>query len=124
LQESHYSYVGDGIFKADVWPIAYEVAKAGVLKFSNDFNLLDRAAMLAERLGKFDEAEVYRARQLEIDPRHPKVMLYLARDLMEQKKLTEANILTRKSYEFDSLLDDSGRDYRKNLEDELKVRSN
>lgn len=124
LQESHYGYVSDGVFKADVWPIAYEVAKTGVLKFSNDFILLDRAAMLAERLGKFDEAEVYRARQLEIDPRHPKVMLYLARDLMEQKKLSEANILTRKSYEFDSLLDDSGRDYRKNLEDELKVRSN
>lgn len=123
LQETQFGYISEGIFKADVWPVAYEVAKAGIAKFPNDFNLLDRAAMIAERIGKFDEAEEYRTKQLEIDPRHPKVMLYLARDLMEQGKETESKVMTSKSYEFDVLLDTAGRDYRKNLEDTLKAKS-
>jgi O-antigen ligase len=123
LQETQIGYISEGIYKADVWPVAYEVAKAGIEKFPNDFNLLDRAAMIAERLGKFNEAEDYRTKQLEIDPRHPKVMLYLARDLMEQGKIAEAKATTSKSYEFDVLLDTAGRDYRKNLEDTLKAKS-
>ncbi len=123
LQETQLGYISEGIFKADIWPVAYEVAKYGIAKFPQDFNLLDRAAMIAERLGKFDDAEGYRTKQLEIDPRHPKVMLYLARDLMEQGKISEARAAARKSYEFDALLDAVGRDYRKNLEDMLKAKS-
>ena len=79
--------------------------------------------MLAERLSKFEEAELLRREQLEIDPKHPKVMLYLARNLMEQGKLSEANLTVKKSYEFNSLLDDTGIEYRSLLEDTLKARS-
>ena len=123
LQETHYSYMSDGIFKADAWPIAYEVVKLGITDFPRDFNLLDRAAVLAEKLSKFEEAELLRREQLEIDPKHPKVMLYLARNLMEQGKLSEANLTVKKSYEFNSLLDDTGIEYRRLLEDTLKARS-
>jgi tetratricopeptide (TPR) repeat protein len=115
--------MSDGIFKADAWPIAYEVVKLGITDFPRDFNLLDRAAVLAEKLSKFEEAELLRREQLEIDPKHPKVMLYLARNLMEQGKLSEANLTVKKSYEFNSLLDDTGIEYRRLLEDTLKARS-
>jgi O-antigen ligase len=119
LQEAHLGYISQGLYEADVWPMAYDVATSSVSKFPLDFNLLDRAAMLAEKLGKFSEAENYRSDQLTIDPRHPTVWLYYARDLMEQGKIDQAKGALKKSYEFEVLLSDQGREYRKNLEEVL-----
>lgn len=123
LQESHFGYLSDGLMAADVWPIAYEVTRAGVAKYPLDFNLLDRASVLAERLGELSEAESFRNRQLQIDPRHPRVWLYLGKDLMEQGKLLEAKAAVSKTYALESLFDSSTREYRRQLEDVISNKS-
>jgi len=116
VQEAQLGYIVDGIDKTQTWNVAYEVAKNGIARFPNDFALIDKAAVLAEKTGKFDEAEEFRQAQLQQDPRHALVWLYLARDFYEQTKLNDARKAIQKSIKFDALLDENGRKYRSNLE--------
>ncbi len=118
-QEAHYRYISDGIKATNVWPVALEVTQSGLKKYPRDFLLFDRAAVLAENLGKFDLAEKYRNKQLEMDPRHALVWLYLARSQYEQGKLEEAKESIKNSREYQDLLDDNGISYMKTLEDKM-----
>lgn len=119
LQEAQLSYIVEGIDKTQVWTVALEVAKNGLEKYPIDFSLLDKAAVLGEKSGKFEEAEVLRKEQLAQDPRHSLLWLYLARDLYEQNKLEDAKsaLLTAKKYE--TLLDSNGKNYLSSLERKL-----
>jgi O-antigen ligase len=115
LQEAHYRYIIDGIQATDTWIIALKSAQNGLKKYPNDFLILDRAAVLSEKMGKFDLAEKYRKAQLDLDPRHALVWIYYARSQFELGKLSEALVSIDQSRKFDSLLDEKGREYRATL---------
>jgi Tfp pilus assembly protein PilF len=71
-------------------------------------------------MGKFTEAKDLRQRQLEIDPRHPLVRLYLARSLVELGETSRATIEVKKAREFESLLSTEGLNYLKSLEQKIQ----
>jgi hypothetical protein len=120
LQEAQYRFVIQGIDETNTWPIALQAAEIGIKKYPRDFTLLDRAAVVAEKMGKFTEAKDLRQRQLEIDPRHPLVRLYLARSLVELGETSRATIEVKKAREFESLLSTEGLNYLKSLEQKIQ----
>ena len=91
LQPSHFSYAIQIINRDPNYRIiASKVSDTAVERFPIDFGLLDVAAVNKENLGRWEEALTLRKRQLDIDYRHPRVRAYLARDLVELKKFSEA----------------------------------
>ena len=94
LQEVQFDFVIRAMETTKVIdPLALNVAERALEKYPLDFGLMDRYAVLAERLGRFSEAAAMRERQLDVDPRHPRVWAYYAynlKNLDQIKKAAEA----------------------------------
>ena len=119
LQEAQYRYIVDGIQATDTWNIALSSSQKALVKYPKDFLLLDRAAVLSEKLGNFELAESYRARQLKLDPRHSLVWLYYARAQYEQGKKSAALASIDQAQKFRILLDANGLAYLNTLMSKL-----
>ncbi len=91
MQGSHYNYLMQIIVRDPNYNIiAARIGDSAVDTFPLDYGLLDVAAVTKENLGRWDEALALRLKQLEIDARHPRVRAYLAKDLIELKRNSEA----------------------------------
>ena len=98
---------------------ALDLAELALGHFPKDFGLLDRASVIAEKLGRFELASQLRLRQVNLDPNHPLVRIYYARSLFELGKIEEANFQLAKASQTEEFLSDAGRQYRDLLKDTI-----
>lgn len=90
FQASHLDYLMKVIARDPNYNvIAAKVSDSAISKFPIDFRLLDIAAVTKENLGRWEEASKIRLKQLSIDPRHPRVRAYYAKDLIELKQFSD-----------------------------------
>lgn len=113
VQESQFDYLIRAMeLSTKVDPLALNVASRALEQFPRDFRLLDRYSVIAERLGRFEEASKARVTQLEIEPRHPRVWAYYANDLAELGKIEKSRQAIARARNFASeFKDDSTLDY-------------
>lgn len=119
IQEAQYRYIVRGIQETEIWTIALRVAEKSLIEYPKDFLLIDQTAVLAEKVGDFERAVELRKTQLDIDPRHPRVRLYLARDYVELGNLNLAKREIKIAKQFSILLDANGVTYLNTLENRI-----
>lgn len=112
IQEQEYQFIAEGLQSLKQDTKALEVVRAALKSFPSDFNLLDRGAVLAENLGSYEEAIIFRERQTLLDPNHPMIRLYLARDYFEVGRNSDAIAILKVTESQTEFMTDSGKRYR------------
>ena len=121
------------IMETQLWNLASELNKMnvttelfGVLKNANekyplDFNILDLNALYREQRGFTAEAIPFRERQLEIEPRHPRVWLSYAYDLKAVGRVNEAASAFAKVKEFEEFLTEEIKIQLETIEEDFAI---
>lgn len=104
------------IMETQLWNLASELNKMNVAtelfsvlknaneKYPVDFNILDLNAGYREQRGLAVEAIPFREKQLEIEPRHPRIWLSYAYDLKAAGRVNEASSAFAKVKEYEEFL--------------------
>ena len=119
VQEQQFQYMIAFAQSTQQDSAALDLAELALGHFPKDFGLLDRASVIAEKLGRFELASQLRLRQVNLDPNHPLVRIYYARSLFELGKIEEANFQLAKASQTEEFLSDAGRQYRDLLKDTI-----
>jgi hypothetical protein len=104
--ETELYYLASELNKTNSVSELYELLDYSLEKYPKDFNLLDISAGYREQRGKQVEAIPYRERQLQIEPRHPRIWLSYAYDLRAAGFPDQARDAFEKVKEFQIFLTD------------------
>ncbi len=121
------------IMETQLWNLASELNKMNVAtelfnvlenanaKYPIDFNILDLNAGYREQRGLAVEAIPFREKQLEIEPRHPRIWLSYAYDLKAAGRFKEAASAFAKVREYEKFLSEEIKTQLGTMEREFEI---
>lgn len=102
--ETEYSYLASELNKTNSISELFAILDLALIRYPNDFSLLDLSAGFREQRGQQVQAIPFRERQLRIEQRHPRIWLSYAYDLRAAGRLSEARAAFEKMKEFQVFL--------------------
>lgn len=102
--ETEYWYLASELNKTNSISELFAILDLALIRYPNDFSLLDLSAGFREQRGQQVQAIPFRERQLRIEQRHPRIWLSYAYDLRAAGRLSEARAAFEKMKEFQVFL--------------------